>query len=534
VINDLESGGPHVVHVDVLVIGGGTVGLLVAVRLAERGRQVVVVESGGLRQDGDCHELNDVVQTRASYQGAAHGRFRCLGGTSTRWGGALIPFAPADCRLDEWPIDPAEVFCHLPDGETLFGLNHGSYEAPEVFAGPGSDFCARLAKWPRFQRRNVAALFAEQLREWQHLQVWLHATATEFTVVDGALRTVTAKSLTGGELRIFAREVVIAAGAIESTRLLLLMDAQNAHLLFKGDGQLGRFFTDHLSVAVADVTPTDRSALNRLVGFRFEQNGVMRNIRFELATDTPLRHSIPPCFAHVAFTDEGGGGFNALRELLRLLQRGRPPGWRVLWPLAASAPWLVRALWWRLARHRLLYPQQSKIRLFMVVEQAPRADNQIRLSQDRSDALGSPLAEISWQVTQEDTDNVRRATDAFVGAWNDSALGRCARLERYAVEQVTQDLARGGGVFHPVGSVRMADRPERGVVDANLRPFRVRNVSVVSTAVLPRSGGSNPTMTLLCLGIRCSEHLDRQLLEPGRPHRTNRADRARMPRASHV
>src|SRR5262249_17894183 len=161
-------------HPDVLVIGAGTVGLLIAVRLAGSGRRVVVVESGGLRQDDDTHELNEVVQTRAIYQGAVHGRFRCLGGTSSRWGAAPIPFATAAYRCEEWTIDPNEVLCCVPDVEALCGLNPGPYEVEGVFTGPKPDFCARLAKWPRFRHRNVATLLAGKLRELQQLQIWLN------------------------------------------------------------------------------------------------------------------------------------------------------------------------------------------------------------------------------------------------------------------------------------------------------------------------------------------------------------------------
>jgi choline dehydrogenase-like flavoprotein len=53
-IRDLaaQSGRMREVHCDVLVVGGGTVGLLLATRLAAAGRHVVVAESGGLTQSG--------------------------------------------------------------------------------------------------------------------------------------------------------------------------------------------------------------------------------------------------------------------------------------------------------------------------------------------------------------------------------------------------------------------------------------------------------------------------------------------------
>ena len=143
---------------DVLVIGAGTVGLIVATQLAQSGRNVICLESGQMRQEADEHPLNEVVHTRLSYEGAAHGRFRCLGGTSTRWGGALIPFARADVEGAQWPIPYDDIVRFVPEVEALFGLTAGRYEAEDVEVLGEGDFVPRLAKWPPFGKRNVANL----------------------------------------------------------------------------------------------------------------------------------------------------------------------------------------------------------------------------------------------------------------------------------------------------------------------------------------------------------------------------------------
>lgn len=491
---------------DILVIGGGTVGLVTAVELARRGQKVICLESGLARQEAEDHPLNEVTQSGAEYQGAALGRFRCLGGSSTRWGGALIPFQRADLISANWPIAYEELALYLPDVERLLSLTPGEYSA-DGFDWRLGDFAPRLAKWPAFAKRNIANLLGDALHSTPGLEILLDATATEFVVEEDRLTHVTARSLDGGTAVVRAREVIFAAGAIETTRLLLLLDRQNAGRIFSPDDQLGRRFSDHLSMLVADLDPVDRRELNRVVGFRFEARGAMRNLRFELADDTFLRDQVAPCFAHVAFASEGAGGFSALREAFRYLQRRSLPPVSVFVDLVSNLPWLIRAVWWRLVEKRLLYPDGAEFQLHLVLEQTDDPRNRISLSSDRCDVFGQPVANIHWTITAQDQDNIARAVSVFARAWENSGLAALARIRPRAQEDLRRALVNSGGIYHPVGSTRMGTSPENSVVDSQLRPHRLKNVSVLATSVLPRSGGTNPTMMLFLLAYRCMERI---------------------------
>src|SRR5262245_7275923 len=242
-IRDLNEREDHTIRVEaeVLVIGAGIAGLITATRLHECGLRAVVVESGGRSQNTDSHPLNRVEQIGQLYTGAEH-RFRCLGGTSSRWGGAMIPFLSEDMDrhtagwVSAWHVPYDRLMAQVPNIEARFGLGLGSYEDPEVFGpyGPsGKAFVARLAKFVPFQKRNVAGVFEGALCAADGPEVWLNACVTEF-VFDPAGRVsgAIARSFGDKKLQITAREIVVAAGAIESTRLLLIADRQCDERLF--------------------------------------------------------------------------------------------------------------------------------------------------------------------------------------------------------------------------------------------------------------------------------------------------------------
>src|SRR5215831_4541937 len=98
-IKDLARLGANVsLTTQVLIIGGGIAGLLLAVKLREHKIPVVVLESGGPDDIAQPHPLNEVEHLGQVYRGALDGRARGLGGTPSLWGGALIPFLAEDMQ----------------------------------------------------------------------------------------------------------------------------------------------------------------------------------------------------------------------------------------------------------------------------------------------------------------------------------------------------------------------------------------------------------------------------------------------------
>jgi len=100
---------PERIH-DVVIVGGGTVALLLAVLLERQGQSVLVLETGGGGFEASAQELNDATVTGRAHLGISVARGRVLGGTSNLWGGQLTLFVPSDFEAREgvsdapWPI----------------------------------------------------------------------------------------------------------------------------------------------------------------------------------------------------------------------------------------------------------------------------------------------------------------------------------------------------------------------------------------------------------------------------------------------
>jgi choline dehydrogenase-like flavoprotein len=520
-IIDLDQHAPHgSVKCDVAIVGGGTAGVITACELAARGRSVVVLESGGMTQTAETHPLNRVVQTGQEYRGAEHGRFRCLGGTSTRWGGAMIPFQPADFEADlsvgrpPWPIAHGELLRHTEQVERLFGLPAGNYDAAEDEArlgipeGEMADtpaFRLRSPKWPAFARRNVAQVLQRELAAPRGPQVWINSTVTAIRLgEDGRVSRLRAQGGADAVVDIVPTETVIAAGAIESTRLLLKLDADYGQRLFGRWDVIGRYFHDHLSAPVARIDVRNPGQMSRLAGFRFQDTG-MRNLRFE--TNPDIIDRLPGAFVHIAFHSDKPGGFDGVRDVYRALQRRELPSGRSLALVARHADWLLRAGWSRYVDRRVLPPDDAVHEATLVVEQVPVAGNRITLMAGSEDRFGVPAAAIHWRVSEQDLDNAGRVLDAFTRFWSRTGLASIGQLGVREAANWREALTLCGGIYHPGGTLRMGLSSSDAVVGADLSTFAVPNLRVLSTATFPTGGSANPTMMLMLMAMRMAEKL---------------------------
>lgn len=509
-IEDLvHRGATGTADADVIVVGAGTVGLPVAAMLAAHPKlKVVCLESGGHHQDSDTHPLNEVVHRSNEYRGSSAGRFRCFGGTSTRWGGALIPFQHADLDHGDWPLAPQELDPYITRVEELFGLEGGPYADLRFPFDLGNTHVNRLAKWPVFRKRNVVSLVGDRARKSENLTVWLNATVTEIRATSPTAGVkVVARSSSGNRLEVSAPRLLIAAGAIETTRLALLIDRDHGGQVSAASPSLGRYFSDHVGIAVAEIAPLQRGALNKLFGWRFGRGGSIRNIRFELAPDAAARKELLPSFAYLSPSVASDGGWFALRELYRYAQRKRVPPFSTFMDAARNLPWITRAAWWRFVHKRLLLPDSCSLKVAIIQEQALDPENRVMLSDERFDQFGVPLAEIAWRPTAKDIDNVIRSAALFAETWHNTDFATYGDWQGYSEATIRSGMLDSGGVFHPTGSTRMGHDASTGVVDRDLRMFAFPQIQLISTSVLPTGGGANPTMMALMLGVRCVDQV---------------------------
>lgn len=515
---------------EICIVGAGIAGLILGTRLARAGRDVVVLESGRRQPDEPHEALNGIEDANGLYVGAQVGRTRALGGTSSLWGGRMLPLTEGDMSarpaldLPAWPISPADLNRYRPDIERLFGVDGLSFERDflgqagrhDPFPGDDPDFVTRWPKWPDFRKCNLSILLRDDIGRSGGVEIWTDATVRDFTLDEaaGRLGAVEAVSLGGRRLSVSADEFVLTAGTIETTRLLLWLDARSGGRAFAGGTALGRYFQDHVTTTFGRLDASDRPAATRLFGFHFLE-ATRRSLHFETTSAAQEADRVASAFVQIVIEPSESSPLNVIKNFLRGLQRRQLdlPAAQVL-RLAGEVPNLTRMALWRYLRKRLYLPADTDLIVSAVVEQLPRASNRVLLSESR-DATDLPVARLEWGISEDDLRCFRSAATRIDRYWTRAGFDRTCPIrwnDGLPPGEGVQPKA-GMDISHPSGSFRMGTDPATSVVDPDLRCHGVRNLTAVGAGVFPTAGSANPTYTIMQLALRAADRISARFLK---------------------
>ena len=505
---------------EICVVGAGVAGLFLAHLLRVYGLRVAVLEAGGMASLPVRDYGVECLQVGTPYRGAEAGRNFGLGGTSATWGGQLIRPSQSDTEERSevhgasWPIRSAELDrfyervrrdLRLPGSANRTESEICREQFLEL-QGLGSDFTLRLSEWLPFGARNFAQLFRGEMEGKSRLEVWVNASVVALQSNGDSRRIsqVVARSARGRTLVVEAGFVVICAGALESTRLLLEYDEASRGTITRDGAPLGRYFADHLSTTGGTFRCLDWNRYNKATAPVFAR-GAMRTPRLELSRAAQERYQLPSAFGHFTFVTHGDTGFDVARAWLRkrqgkdekLAKRYKLMG-RVIKDFCALA-------YWRWYHRQLWISRRADLLLQVDVEQIPNWGSRVFLGEKR-DALGRKLLVIDWRIRPDDVRVVSKVGELLGKAWRSASLQQVAELRPTSPRNL-ESIESLYDVYHPTGTLRMGLKPDVSVVDPNLRLWAANNVYVSSTAVLPTTGSANPTFAQLALTARLADHL---------------------------
>jgi choline dehydrogenase-like flavoprotein len=505
----------------VVIVGSGAGGGTLANELCQKGVKVVVLEAGRHHTPDDFinDEWRSFKQLAWLDKRTTSGSFRVardfpnlpawicktVGGTTVHWAGCCPRFMEhefkassyydgTDCNMLDWPITLAELEPYYDRAEDKIGITstNGIPQLPAnnnfkvmgngaqrvgykrfstgryaVNPVPRDGRPATIQDGFAFQGDKVGAkwstLVAElpkaaatgklDLRPESHVIRVEHddkGLVTGVTYIDGD----------GLEQFQRGRIVAVAGNSIETPRLLL----NSASSLFpdglaNSSDQVGRNYMRHLTASVYGIfeQPVHMYRGETMAG----------NIEDE-APNNPDRGFV--------------GGY-----YLQLLALGvpfmaafmDPGGWG---PDFASA----------------MERYDHMAGMWLVGEDMPQASNRVTLNRDELDQFGQPIPNVHFDDHENDLRMREHAYQAGEALYEAVGATRVVRTPPYPAT-------------HNIGTARMSERPEDGVVNRFGQAHDVPNLFVSDASQFTTGAAANPTLTIVALAIRQAEYIAEQL-----------------------
>ena len=502
----------------VVIVGSGAGGGTLAYELTKQGIECVLLEAGPYLRNEDYmnHEWEAFNQMAWTDPRTTSGSWRiakdfpnlpawlvkAVGGTTTHWSGATPRFKPHEFRtrsvygridgasLLDWPISYEDLEPYYTRAEDAIGSTHRGGRPPlpannnyKVLAAGaeevGYDYYAtgpygtnaapydgrpasiqdgfnfqgdkNRSKWSTMVREIPRALETGllDLRPDSHVAQIMHGR-------DGRVDAVLYLDAEGNLHRQAAKVVCVAGNSIETARLLLLSSSSMfPDGLANSSGQVGRNYMRHMTGSVyAQFDKPVRMYRGETMAGCINDESVHNPGRGFAGGYYIQTISLGPAFL-ASFVEPGAWGPDFTK---------------------------------------LLDAYQNTAGCWLVGEDMPQESNAVTLNSTVVDDHGLPVANVHFDDHANDVamrEHAYRAAEKLYTAVGATGTHRTTPYPS----------------THNLGTCRMSERPEDGVVDKWGRAHDVPNLFISDGSQFTTGAAANPTLTIVALAIRQAEHL---------------------------
>lgn len=140
-----------------------------------------------------------------------------------------------------------------------------------------------------------------------------------------------------------------------------------------------------------------------------------------------------------------------------------------------------------------------EVLLSALIEQLPDPENRVTLDPELRDYYGVPRPRIAYSVSDYERRGMAHAAEL-----------QAEILQRVGVSELHQGQD-WESALHIMGTARLGEDPKTSVVDPELRSHDHPNLFLLGSAVFPTGAAANPTLTIAALSLRAVEAVQKTL-----------------------
>ena len=520
-----------ILETDVCIVGGGASGITLALKFINAPFDVLLIESGGRKFDHRSQLLYQAENIGQLYYEMEFTKQRYFGGASNKWFGRSRPMDEVDfehrpwVRYSGWPFSGRELDPFYRRASSVCQLNSYDYEPASWESDDrkqlpihNSDLETKIFQFSPPTR--FSETYSDLIQNAKNIKTFLFSNAISVSLNSQGTKVkhLNFATLQGNRFQVKAKLYILAASALENTRLLMVSNDVHTNGIGNQNDLVGRFFMEHPHIfECALLTPlTPKQARYYKI---LNYDSVSANIgtagALGLKEDTIRREQILNASAFFVqrqrfkvddrYFSRGGV---ALTKVMDTLNHRNAPGLQFL-GYARNAVKHTRTisgivgLWLKGIANSNTY-----VTLRSQLETVPNPNSRVILS-DKKDRFGIPKLALNWQLTHQDLESYLRFRALLFRGLNRSGFN--LHIFTHETDEagwpVTMIAAK-----HHMGTTRMHSNPKMGVVDSDCKVHGIGNLFIAGSSVFPTSGQANPMLTIVALAIRLADHVKHLLV----------------------
>lgn len=496
----------------ICIIGSGIGGATLAIKLAEQGKKVLIIEAGGSRfsRKNQCYE-----NSGREFGLRATTAIR-LGGTSNLWHGVLAPLDPIDFEKRDWipnsgwPIKYTELLPYYKEASELYNIKYYNY----FFEGNLNDnlkkelldveFDRKIAKNKLFQQPLPTKRFKKDLKEltkkFSNVTILQNTRALELITNENGkeISFVIVSDDKGKRTNIKAKTFIIAAGALETPRLLLNSRGFYKNGIGNDYDNVGRYLMDHPMGNLIQIQFKKSQVSSIYSDTKYAPNAKIKTA-LVIHEETQRNLKIPnhAFYLRPSFKK----GINNESEKIKLAMLTFLSGrlnLKDIYKLLTNLNIVLQILIYKFTlKVKYVYAD-----LFFMTEQIPNPESRVSLSTIK-DNFGYPISNVCWKVTDEELYGMF----GLCSLTKDEIFNNDQFNQSNMFENAKSWNSIYSSAAHHVGTARMSETEKEGVVDKNLKVFKIENLYICDGSVFPTSGNVNSGFTISALACKLANHI---------------------------
>ncbi len=548
-INSLENG--KLIESDICIIGAGPAGLTLAHEFIGTNFTVSLLESGGFSKNSRTQKLSEGTLSGDLSEPVHQTHIRQVGGTANHWiikmadkryGYRYAPFDAIDFEKREglpysgWPIQKTDLDAYYAKavskceiGPYLFNAESWANSHIDTLKLDPDKIISDVFMFG--PTKKFTQDFPLDISRTSNINLFINATVVELlTSKCGSFTEIAVvKTFAGKTIRFKAKQFILATNAVQTPRLLL--NSRKTYLQGIGNqhDNVGRYYMDHSLVPSGNFYLHDPKTIK---DFSFYDMRLLSGTsvlgKLKLSTQIMRKHQLRnftatlfpmPAFQEVEALMSTKYLLEAvvnrkfpteLKKTISAIYKSRSYLLRVFYEKlrydTPIMPGFGRGGWSKLANEQ----KYKRLELLAFAEQSPNPNNRVTLINE-VDELGCKKINLHFKWDEGDINSIKKAQHIFAESLTQTGLGRFGLPDDFAVHP-----NRLIGLHHMMGTCRMSETPQQGVVDKNCRVFGMQNLYVAGSAVCTTGSYANPTLTNLALSLRVADIIKNELVEAAR------------------